>query len=97
MRKNTEVQMMNEIKVFPIGKIVNKENSTCIVLSDRRASKTETNSTYYAFSVLVYSFLALIALIAVFNVINSISMSVSSRQRQYGIMRAIGLDRNASE
>ena len=60
--------------------------------SDRRASKNEVNSTYFAFSFMVYGFLAFVALISTFNIINSISMSVSARNRQYGIMRAIGLD-----
>ena len=34
----------------------------------------------------------MIALISVFNINNSISMSVSARNKQYGIMRAIGMD-----
>ena len=34
----------------------------------------------------------MIALITVFNINNSISMSVSARNKQYGIMRAIGMD-----
>ena len=45
-----------------------------------------------AFSLLVYGFLGMIALITVFNINNSISMSVSARNKQYGIMRAIGMD-----
>ncbi len=63
-----------------------------IRLGDRRESKEEANSTYLAFTVLTYSFLSLIALIAVFNIINSISMSVIAKRRQYGMMRAIGLE-----
>ena len=35
--------------------------------------------------------LAVIALIAVFNVVNSIAMSVSARMNEYGAMRAIGM------
>ena len=35
--------------------------------------------------------MVVIALITVFNVINSISMSVSARIKQYGAMRAIGM------
>ena len=62
-------------------------------LSDRRAAKTETNSTYLAFTVLVYAFLALIALISVFHIINSISMSVTARRGEYGMMRAVGMER----
>lgn len=63
-----------------------------MILSDRREGKTEANSTYLAFSVLVYGFLAMVAMITVFNIINSISMSVIARRRQYGMMRAIGMD-----
>lgn len=33
----------------------------------------------------------MIALITVFNIINSITMSVAARTRQYGVFRAIGL------
>ena len=63
-----------------------------IKLGDERASKKSVNSTYLAFSLLVYGFLGIIALITVFNINNSISMSVSARNKQYGIMRAIGMD-----
>ena len=33
----------------------------------------------------------MVALIAVFNIINSMAMSVSARMRQYGAMRAVGI------
>lgn len=59
---------------------------------DARASNREVNSTYYAFSFLVYSFLALIAMITIFHIMNSISMSVSARINQCGMMRAVGMD-----
>lgn len=49
-------------------------------------------STFYAFSIFLYGFLVIIALITVLNIINSIAMSVSSRIRQYGAMRAVGMD-----
>ena len=63
-----------------------------IKLSDVRETKKTANSTYLAFSLLVYGFLGIIALITVFNINNSISMSVSAKNKQYGIMRAIGMD-----
>ena len=34
----------------------------------------------------------MIALITVLNIVNSISLSVSARKKQYGIMRAVGMD-----
>ena len=42
-------------------------------------------------SVFLYGFLAVIALIGFFNIINNIAMSVSARMREYGAMRAIGM------
>lgn len=64
-----------------------------MILVDIRASIAEVNSTYLAFSVLVYLFLGLVTLISVLNIINSISMSVTAKSREYGMMRAIGLSR----
>ncbi|MCH5345314.1 MAG: ABC transporter permease [Acetatifactor sp.] len=58
--------------------------------ADRRASNSEVRAAYYSFALFVYGFLAIVALIAAFNIINSIGMSVSARMRQYGAMRAIG-------
>ena len=59
--------------------------------SDERMGNSSTMGTYYCFWLFVYGFLVLIALITVFNIINSIAMSVSSRSKQYGAFRAIGL------
>lgn len=56
--------------------------------SDDRRSNSEAIGAYYSFALFVYGFLSVIALIAVFNIVNSISMSVSARVRQYGAMRA---------
>ena len=36
--------------------------------------------------------MAIIAMITLFNIINSISMSVTARIKQYGAMRAVGMD-----
>ena len=48
-------------------------------------------SLYWAFMLFVYGFLAIIAMITVLNIVNSMSMSVSARMKQYGAMRAIGM------
>ena len=61
------------------------------LFSDRRLSNKETKGAFYSFALFVYGFLAIISLIAVFNIMNSISMSVSARIRQYGMMRAVGM------
>lgn len=61
-------------------------------LVDYRESNRQNRSTYWLFSILVYGFLAIIAMITVFNIMNNISMSVSAKIKQYGAMRAIGMD-----
>ena len=59
---------------------------------DYRENNRQNRSTYWLFSILVYGFLAIIAMITVFNIMNNISMSVSAKIKQYGAMRAIGMD-----
>ena len=53
----------------------------------------DTRGTYVAFLVCVYSFLVVIALVTILNIVNSISMSVSARIKQYGAMRAVGMSK----
>lgn len=59
--------------------------------SDRRLSNSEAKGAYYSMALFVYGFLAVIAMISVFHIINSVMMSVSTRMKQYGAMRAIGM------
>lgn len=58
--------------------------------SDKR--EQNTSGTYTAFLLFIYGFLAIITLVTVLNIMNSISMSVSARIKQYGAMRAVGMD-----
>lgn len=59
--------------------------------TDRREENRSNNSSYWVFHIAAYAFLAIIALITVFNIMNSISMSVSARIKPYGTMRAVGM------
>ena len=63
-----------------------------IIFDDLRHGNQEDAATYLAAQFVLYSFLAIIAMITLFNIINSISMSVTARIRQYGAMRAVGMD-----
>jgi len=63
------------------------ENGTFSDLRDQR-----TSNTYLAFVFFVYAFLAIITLVTVLNIMNSISMSVSAKIKQYGAMRAVGME-----
>lgn len=60
------------------------------VFSNRRDQNT--SGTYRAFAACVYGFLFVITLVTVLNIVNGISMSVSARTKQYGAMRAVGMD-----
>lgn len=62
-----------------------------ITVADSRQSNQEARSAFYTMSTFVYGFLFIIALITVFNIINSMNISVSSRINQYGVMRAVGM------
>lgn len=62
-----------------------------IAFSDRRISNREVKGAYYSLAIFLYGFLAVIALIAFFNIVNCIGMSVSARMREYGAMRAVGM------
>ena len=80
-----------------VAKTATDENVAAIeALTEGRYAFTDRRdegdrSTYWAFSLFIYGFLVIIALIAVLNIINSISLSVSARVRQYGAMRAVGM------
>lgn len=75
-----------------------KENITAIqnlakgyLFSDQRSSNEEARAARFSFSVFVYGFLVCIASITVFNIINSMNMSISAKMKEYGCMRAIGM------
>ncbi len=58
---------------------------------DRREENQSNNSSFWVAHIAAYAFLAIVALITIFNIMNSISMSVSARIKQYGSMRAVGM------
>lgn len=60
--------------------------------SDDREEKNDVFGSYWVFRIAAYGFLAIISLITMLNIMNSISMSVSARVKQYGAMRAVGME-----
>lgn len=82
MKKSATDENVNAIRHLSNG----------FLFSDRRLSNKETTGAFYSFALFLYGFLAMIAMITVFNIMNTISMSVSARVKQYGAMRAIGMD-----
>lgn len=59
---------------------------------DRREEMATQHGTFWVMRVATYGFLAIISLITVLNIMNNISMGVSARIRQYGAMRAVGME-----
>ncbi len=68
-----------------------REMSASNKFSDQRPGNRSVQGAYYSFSLCIYGFLVLIALITICNIVNSIALSVAARTRQYGAFRAIGL------
>ena len=73
-------------------KQINSLTKSNVIFKDHRRQNQEDANTYLAVKFLLYSFMAIIAMITLFNIINSISMSVTARIKQYGAMRAVGMD-----
>lgn len=59
---------------------------------DRREEESEVYGSYWVFRFAAYGFLAIISFITVLNIMNSVSMGVSARIKQYGAMRAVGME-----
>lgn len=59
---------------------------------DRLDLNRDTKNTYFMFCLFVYGFLFVVTLITIIHTANSIAMSVSARIRQYGAMRAVGME-----
>lgn len=62
-----------------------------IGFSDKRIGNREIKGASLSMAVFLYGFLGVITLIAFFNIMNCIAMSVSSRLKEYGAMRAVGM------
>ena len=75
-------------------KQINSLTESNVIFTDERQSNQRNANTYLAVKFLLYSFMAIIAMITLFNIVNSISMSVTARIKQYGAMRAVGMDGN---
>lgn len=61
------------------------------IIADSRKKNSEVSGSYWVFRIAAYSFLAIISLITILNIMNSVSMGVSARIKQYGVMRAVGM------
>ena len=63
------------------------------IVKDKREQRTA--GMYFTFVSCIYGFLGILTLVTILNIVNSISMSVSSRIKQYGAMRAVGMGKTS--
>lgn len=85
------IQLDSNATEETIAEIRSLENDD-IIITDQRESNKQNNATYLAVRIVCYGFLAIVGIISLLNIVNSISMSVSARMKQYGAMRAVGMD-----
>jgi putative ABC transport system permease protein len=85
-----DIQLLNNATDDDVNAIRSLAGSN-IKFSDCREDNREAIGAFYSMALFIYGFLVVIALITIFNIINSVSMSVSARIKQYGAMRAIGM------
>lgn len=83
------VVLEKDVSDTAINKIYNLSEGN--VIADNREENDEVSGSYWVFRIAAYSFLAIISLITILNIMNSVSMGVSARIKQYGAMRAVGM------
>ena len=83
------VVLEKDVSDIAVNKIY--EMSEGNVVTDCREENDEVYGSYWVFRIAAYSFLAIISLITILNIMNSVSMGVSARMKQYGAMRAVGM------
>ena len=100
--EETYTRLMGEQGYAMVGIVLEKDVSDAAVnkiyglsegnvIADNREEDDEINGSYWVFRIAAYSFLAIISLITILNIMNSVSMGVSARIKQYGAMRAVGM------
>lgn len=85
-----DIQLKNGTTDAEVNEI-HQQVGTDYIFSDERLDNISARGVNYCFALFIYGFLIVVAFITVFNVINSIAMSVSARMKLYGAFRAIGL------
>ena len=101
--EETYTRLMGEQGYAMLGVVLEKDVSDTAVnkiyelsegniIANSREKNDEVNGSYWVFRIAAYSFLAIISLITILNIMNSVSMGVSARIKQYGAMRAVGME-----
>ncbi len=101
--EETFMRLMGEQGYMMVNVILEKDASEAAVdkirslagshiFTDRREEDSQMHRTYWVFRIAAYGFLTIISFITVLNIMNNVSMGVSARIKQYGAMRAVGME-----
>lgn len=86
------VQIADNVDKNKIVSSIRSMMSENYSLADYYDTNKDNNAEFWGTRLAVYVFLAIIILMAALNIINSTSMSVAAKTKQYGAMRAVGMD-----
>lgn len=86
-----DVQFHNNASAEDVKDIENIFSDSEVIFADKLAQVQQQRNLYRAFSVLVYGFLSIIVAITIFHIMNTISIGVAAKMKEYGAMRAIGM------
>lgn len=65
-----------------------------IKLSDFRNANSEQKDTYNTMAVFIYGFLTIVTIISFFNIFNSMNISVNTKLKKVGYLRAVGMSKS---
>ena len=86
------VQIADNVDKNKIVSSIRSMMSEKYSLADYYDTNKDNNAEFWGIRLAVSVFLAIIILMAALNIINSTSMSVAAKTKQYGAMRAVGMD-----
>jgi len=86
-----DIQFENNASSEDVKAIESIFSNGGVIFSDSLSQVQQQRNLYHTFAILVYGFLSIIVAITIFHIMNTISMGVATKMKEYGAMRAIGM------
>jgi len=86
-----DIQFENNASSEDVKAIESIFSNGGVIFSDSLSQIQQQRNLYHTFAILVYGFLSIIVAITIFHIMNTISMGVATKMKEYGAMRAIGM------
>lgn len=74
-----------------LSKKYESDENTVVYYNDKVQAQQATESTVFVMRVFIYGFISLITLISVANIINTISTGISSRKKEFAMIKSVGM------